>query len=432
MTQDMYSICTSNAPTGDESGESSRRPVPDIPKLCQAKEDTIAGIWENLILTLEQRKRLRKQPWLNSFDAELLLLAEAWYISLGKFVLMESEDPFTQGYWPFAMVSMSCLIMTCHDFIYRSYMRFPGFSQADSTQATHSTDSMGRGVPESEIATARAVITELASVNFGVWLEKYEDDDAAKFRNRRSSFNVSFIQMDIEWALVDNNGDFQHIWASLSLVKLFPEAKTHPEKFRGPELLQEHRRKPMTYLGQWTGEETSVSELDLDEENIGWKPLIGPKNLDADGSMETHADVSDESSRRPTREPRAPELLAAPPESREDWLFTILRHVTQELEAMNARVTELECTKASAEELESTNAHVTELESTKASVEELEFTTVCVAGLEDDMSNISSDLNHVRICLEKLVALRRNSPFRDDDIIHEEESLIREYIMADR
>lgn len=360
--------------------------------------------WESKVISWEDRKIIREQPCIDKFDAALLILAESWHIILNKLTSLESGDGSTDGYWPFAMTCLNYLVVRCHTIIYRYYMCFPGARRSEGgTHETRAMDTMGRGVPESDIAAARLMTVELACVNFGLWLEKFDDCDADKFRSRRSSFNVNFVLMDIEWATLDSEGDFQHVWARLSLDRLFPTAKACPNEFRGQALQKKQRSKPLAYFGKWRDVEESVSELDLDidEENIGWRVLPTAGNPASRDGDEDHVDASSGSSRPKLPEPGAMGMSAAPRETREDWFFPFMRSLVQDLESLSLRVAELE----------SIDPRVTEL--------------------EDDLSELHSNFNRVRICLEKLSNIIRNireSQLPEDEMVHvDEETIMLEY-----
>ncbi|KAI1164608.1 hypothetical protein F5B18DRAFT_239095 [Nemania serpens] len=398
-------MCTDRptTPASDTTGRLSTRGVADLLRLCEGRVHSIAEKWEDDILSWSGRKAVRERPCLSTYDANLLILAEAWHKDLNKLMSLESGDTSADGYWPWAVTFLNFLVMTCHTIVYRYYMCFPGFRQSGETHATRSIDSMGRGIPESDVAAARSVLVELTCVNFGIWLEKFEDDDLAKFKSRRSSFNVSFTAMDIEWVTVDGQGDFQHVWARLSLGRLFPKAKTHPEQFSGPELQKKQRANPLMYFGTWGDQEDDVSQPELEEINIGWKVSPPPTAVspDAKDSKENRVDVSGGNPRPKIPEPGTPGLSTAPLESREDWFFPFMRSLVQDLEMVNLRVTELESKSERGTDLASTNERVTEL--------------------EDDLSELHSNFNHVRICLEKvsrIIHMIRDDQLSEDELVH--------------
>ncbi|KAI1191806.1 hypothetical protein F5B17DRAFT_381104 [Nemania serpens] len=393
-------------PASDTFAAPSAESVPDIPKICQGRCEKTAHAWETNIISEPDREAIRQRPCIHKFDAFLLILIESWFMVTNKLAPLESGDASTDGYWPYAMTTVNHLVMRCHNIIYRHYMCFPRFRRYDGIHVTRSVDSTGRGVPESDIAVARLAIVELASVNFGPWLEKFEDGDVVKFRDRLTSFNVSFKTMDIEWVFVDDNGDFQHLWAGLPLGRLFPTAKVSPEEFSGQALQKKQRSKPLTYFGKWSDVDDTVSELDLAEESIGWKVSPTAKIPDSKDRKENPGDVSGGSSRPKMPEPGATGLSTAPLQSREDWFFPFMRSLIQSLESLNMRVAEVE----------SLNLRAIEL--------------------EDDLSEVHSDLKQVRVCLEKLtktISVLCDNEIPDDELVHvSEESLMQEYLLEGR
>ncbi|RWA13915.1 hypothetical protein EKO27_g1178 [Xylaria grammica] len=248
--------------------------------LCRRQKGVSISEWEHQLIPLDLGIKIRENPCIDNFDAQFLLVIEAWHIILRDVTVLENDDSPASGYWPYALTRLNHLIMRCHDRIYRYYMLDPGVYRSDPDHSTTSVDDIGqgsiddrgRGVIETDIALARMVVVEFLSVRFGAWLDGISkgEGENAHFSKRRASFNVDFTTMDLEWATANIDGSLEHVWAKLPIQMLFPEADL--KHCSGSSLQKKQQEEPMKIFGPWGRDEDSISDLDLTDERIESSP----------------------------------------------------------------------------------------------------------------------------------------------------------------
>ncbi|KAI1431766.1 hypothetical protein GGR50DRAFT_697682 [Xylaria sp. CBS 124048] len=181
--------------------------------------------WETELLPFEIRGQVRGNPCDHRFDNEYLTIIQDWSVSLGQLLQFRDAVGSLTQCQPFELDCLAFTTTACFNLIHQYFLlgHNNGPRENIPDHPTMYRDSVGRGVPRTDVAMARLVITELLCMDFGGWLESLQQIIRKGQGKMYCTFRADFVDMKLECVTVDEIRPCQ-VWSSLPIFMLFPSA----------------------------------------------------------------------------------------------------------------------------------------------------------------------------------------------------------------
>ncbi|KAJ8127436.1 hypothetical protein O1611_g6201 [Lasiodiplodia mahajangana] len=206
---------------GDENEEGGVKLA--VLELCKRRWEMNSYDWELEVLPRAAIGEISKTPSINSYDSQLLLIAENWIRWLQLFSSLEVGEPSPEDPKPFALTRLNHLITRCHNLIYEHYTNYSRNSRSQEKPPLYPET---RKAIETDVDLARSLMSKLAIWSFGAWLACINHRNVFSDCGKPDLYNVDFDKMEVEYVFFIDKGEAERSVIHNGIGMLFPGAQS--------------------------------------------------------------------------------------------------------------------------------------------------------------------------------------------------------------